>query len=103
MQIGSLTTCSKDIVRRTCGEYYHYSIFDCTSWVPGLHLELLTVTRGTAVRTELWPKEVPMALRRPTQGDKERRWRELQLAASASAGVRAATLGMFFNGAAMSC
>jgi len=29
---------------------------------------------------------------RPTQDDEERWWRELQLAASASAGVRAATL-----------
>ena len=31
---------------------------------------------------------------RPTQGDEERWWRELQLAASASAGGRAATFGM---------
>jgi hypothetical protein len=45
---------------------------------------------------------------RPTQGDEERWWRELQLAASASAGGLhtqssdgecAANFGLFFNGA----
>jgi len=36
---------------------------------------------------------------RPTQNDEERWWRELQLAASASAGVLPANFGMFFNGA----
>jgi hypothetical protein len=35
---------------------------------------------------------------RPTQCNEERSWRELQLAASASAGGRAANFGMFFNG-----
>jgi hypothetical protein len=35
------------------------------------------------------------AIRPPTQNDEEQWWRELQLAASASAGVRAATFGMF--------
>jgi hypothetical protein len=38
---------------------------------------------------------------RLTQNDEERWWRELQLAASASAGVRAATLGTFFNRAVL--
>jgi hypothetical protein len=41
-----------------------------------------------------------MALR-PTQGDEERWWRELQLAASASAGESVANFGMFFNGAVL--
>jgi len=36
---------------------------------------------------------------RPTQSNEGQWWRELQLAASASAGVRAANFGMFFNGA----
>jgi|SRR5580692_4027307 hypothetical protein len=40
---------------------------------------------------------------RPTQGDEDRLWRELQLAASASAGGRAANFGMFFNGAVLAC
>ncbi len=37
----------------------------------------------------------------PTQNDEERWWRELELAASASAGVHAATFGMFFYGAVL--
>jgi hypothetical protein len=37
----------------------------------------------------------------PTQGDEERWWRELQLAASASAGGRAANFGLFFSGAVL--
>src|ERR1700722_216076 len=36
------------------------------------------------------------------QGDEDRWWRELQLAASASAGGRAANFGLFFNGVPMS-
>ena len=35
---------------------------------------------------------------RPTQNDEERWWRELQLAASASAGELAANFGLFFSG-----
>jgi hypothetical protein len=35
---------------------------------------------------------------RPTQDDEEQWWRELQLAASASAGERVPNFGMFFNG-----
>src|SRR5580658_7186357 len=38
---------------------------------------------------------------RPTQGDEERWWRELQLAASASAGGYVANFGLFFNGAVL--
>jgi anti-sigma-K factor RskA len=34
---------------------------------------------------------------RPTQDDEEQWWRELQLAASASAGGRAANFGLFFS------
>jgi hypothetical protein len=63
----------------------------------GLQIGLLIGNRGDVLASHFF-NGVPMALR-PTQGDEEIWWRELQLAASASAGGRAANFGLFFNGA----